>query len=157
MFTTRLSRGKKRPHGGAAGLSPAQPRHAPRPRLCCAISLLLTCLSCPQGWVTLSRAVRRIPQSLLYSALKITSAEREKEMVLEMEMLPLLWLCSLSLQKSPFRGAIKGSSVATAEKEQLQGRGGSQAPPPGGAICSGKDKKTQIRNQSISALNALVI
>lgn len=92
----------------------------------------------------------RVPQSVLFSALKITSAEGEKEMVLEMEMFPLLGLCSLSLQKSPFRGAIKGSSVATAEKEQLQGGGGSQAPPPGGAICSGKDKTANPKSIHLS-------
>lgn len=100
--------------------------------------------------MTLPRALGRIPQSVLYSALKITSAEGKKEMVLEMEMFPLLQLCFLSLQKSPFRGAIKGSSIATAGKEQLQGGGGSQAPPPGGAICSGNDQNANLKSIHLS-------
>lgn len=46
--------------------------------------------------MTLSSKVGRIHQSILYSALKITSAEGKKEMVLEMEIFPFLSLYFLS-------------------------------------------------------------
>lgn len=64
--------------------------------MCCSISLLLICLTCPMGRMTLSSKVERIHQSILYSALKITSAEGKKEMVLEMEISPFLSLYFLS-------------------------------------------------------------
>jgi len=46
--------------------------------------------------MTLCSKVRRIHWLILYSALKITSAEGKKEMVLEMEILPFLSLYFLS-------------------------------------------------------------
>lgn len=73
-----------------------------------------------------------------------------------MEMFPLLWLCFVSLQRSPFRGAIKGSRAAAAGKEQLQGEVGAGHLLPEEQFAVGRTKM-QIRNQSICALNALVI
>lgn len=101
--------------------------------------------------MTLSSKVGRIHQSILYSALKITSAEGKKEMVLEMEIFPFLSLYFLSFKKSTFKCTIKGSSVATPGKEQLQWGGGSQKTPPGGADLQweGQKCKSEI-NPSLS-------
>lgn len=65
--------------------------------MCCSISLLLACLTRPMGWMTLCSKVGGIHQSILFGALKITSAEGKKETVLEMEISTLLPLYFLSL------------------------------------------------------------
>lgn len=133
----------------AAGLSPAQPQSS---ALLCHFPAALLSLTCPQGWVTLSRAVGRIPQPILFGALKITSAEGEKKRWC------LKWKCSRCCGSvlSPFRKVHSEVPSKAAvlqqqrKKEQLQGRGGSQAPPPGGAICSGKDKNANPKSIHLS-------
>lgn len=134
------------------GLSPAQPSST-RPGLCCVISLLLTCLTCPQGWVTLPRAAGRAPRPVLYRALKITSAEGERRRCLK-------WKCShcCGSAVSPFRGVHSEvpSKAAPAGKEQLQGEVGAGHLLPEEQFAVGRTKM-QIRNQSIYPLNALVI
>lgn len=63
----------------AGGYEILSPGSVLRPQMCCSISLLLTCLTHPMGWMTLSSNTGRIHQSILCSALKITSAEGKKK------------------------------------------------------------------------------
>lgn len=106
--------------------------------------------------MTLSRAVGRIPRSVLYGALKVTSAEGKKEMVLEMEMFPLLSLCFLPFRKVHSQVPSKAAVLQHQAKSSYEGEVGARHLLLEEQFAVGRTK-TQIRNQSVSPSNALVI